>query len=448
MFNKILIANRGEIALRIIRACKELNIKTVSVYSKADVNSLHVRFADESVCIGEAPSSKSYLNIPAIISAAEITDAEAIHPGYGFLAENAHFAEICESCKIKFIGPSPRIIDLMGNKLKAKEKMKKARIPVLPGGDNLIKTEQEALSVAKEIGYPIIIKAALGGGGKGMRIAHTDVSLVNAFLTAKAETKSAFGDESLYIEKYIEKPKHIEFQLLADNYKNIIHLGERECTIQRKHQKLIEESPSTILNQEIRNKMGEVVLKGAKAVNFSNVGTMEFLVDEKKNFYFMEMNTRIQVEHSVTETITGIDLIKEQIKMANGEKLKYKQKDIVFKNHSIECRINAEDPDNSFIPCPGKIVKLHIPGGPGVRVDSHIYTDYVVSPYYDSLLAKLICFGQTREEAIARMSRALDEFIIEGIKTTIPFHKKAMKNAAFLKGKFYTDFVQKMEEEK
>lgn len=446
MFNKILIANRGEIALRIIRACRELNIKTVSVYSKADEYSLHTQFADESICIGDAPSQKSYLNIPAIISAAEVTDCEAIHPGYGFLAENAHFAEICESCHIKFIAPPRKVIELMGDKLKAKETMKNAGVPVLPGSENLIKDEKEALKVAKEIGFPVIVKAALGGGGKGMRIAHTDLSLVNAFLTAKAEAEAAFGDGGIYLEKYIEKPKHIEFQLLGDQQGNIIHLGERECTIQRKHQKLIEEAPSPVVTPEMRRKLGEVVVKGAKAVGFSNVSTMEFLMDENGKFYFMEMNTRIQVEHPVTEMITGIDLIKEQIKMAAGEKLKYKQRDIVFKGHAIECRINAEDPENNFLPSPGEIKECYIPGGPGIRVDTHIYQHYLIPPFYDSLVAKLIGYGQTREEAIVRLLRGLDEFIVGGIKTTIPFHKKILRHADFKKGNFYTNFIEFLEE--
>ncbi len=442
MFSKILIANRGEIALRVIRACKDLRIHTVAVYSQPDINSLHVRMADEAVCIGSASSANSYLNIPSIISAAEITDVEAIHPGYGFLAEDAHFAEICESCKIKFIGPTPENIRLMGDKMAAKDTAKKAGVPVVPGSKAVVKTKEEALKIARDIKYPVIVKAAAGGGGKGMRVCHNDVRLISAFLTAQREAESAFGNPDLYIEKYVERPRHIEIQLLADQYGHIVHLGERDCSIQRRHQKLIEESPSPAIDAKTRKKMGEAALKCAKAINYVNAGTIEFLLDSDGSFYFMEMNTRIQVEHPVTETVTGIDLLKEQIRVAAGEKLKYKQDDIKFDGHAIECRIIAEDPDNNFMPCPGKINTLNIPGGFGVRVDTHIYQGYEISPYYDSMIGKLICRGKTRQEAIAVSRRALDEFIIEPIKTTIPFHKKVMNDVSFMRGKFSTDFVE------
>ncbi|NQT05980.1 MAG: acetyl-CoA carboxylase biotin carboxylase subunit [Candidatus Omnitrophica bacterium] len=448
MFSKILIANRGEIALRIIRACKEMGIRTVAVYSEADTSSLHVRFADEAVCIGSASPANSYLNIPAIISAAEITDVEAIHPGYGFLAEDAHFAEICDSCKIKFIGPSPETIRLMGDKMMAKETMRKAGLPVIPGSTSVIKTKEEALKVAKKIKYPVIIKAAAGGGGRGMRICHNDVRLIGAFLTAQREAESAFGNPDVYIEKYIEKPRHIEFQMLGDNHGHIIHLGERDCTVQRRHQKLIEESPSPAINSKLRKKMGEVAVKGAKAVNYNNAGTIEFLLDENSNFYFMEMNTRIQVEHPVTEMVTGMDLIKEQIKVASGKKMFYKQDKVKQCGHSIEVRINAEDPDNDFMPSPGKISHYNSPGGKGVRLDTHVYTGYEISPYYDSMIGKLITYGSTRMEAIKVMQRALDEFVVGPIKTTIPFHKNVFSNPAFLRGNITTYFVDELFKEK
>ncbi len=448
MFTKILIANRGEIALRIIRACKEMGIRTVATYSQPDRNSLHVRLADEAICIGSAPSANSYLNIPAIISAAEITDVEAIHPGYGFLAEDAHFAEICESCKIKFIGPSPEIIRLMGDKMIAKETMRKAGLPVIPGSQSVIKAKDEALKVAKKMKYPVIIKAAAGGGGRGMRICHNDVRLIGAFLTAQREADSAFGNPNVYIEKYIEKPRHIEFQILGDNYGQIVHLGERDCTIQRRHQKLIEESPSPAVGKKLRRKMGEVAVKGAKAVNYNNAGTIEFLLDENDNFYFMEMNTRIQVEHPVTEMVTGIDLIKEQIRLASGKKLGLKQDNIKQTGSAIEARINAEDPDNDFMPSPGKINFYCPPGGIGIRLDSHIYPGYEISPYYDSMIGKLIAYGSNRMEAIKRMQRALDEYMIEPIKTTIPFHKNVFSNPAFLRGHISTDFVEELFKEK
>jgi acetyl-CoA carboxylase biotin carboxylase subunit len=443
MFSKILIANRGEIALRIIRACHEMGIRTVAVYSQADRNSLHVRFADEAICIGQSSSANSYLNIPAIISAAEITDVEAIHPGYGFLAENAHFAEICGSCKITFIGPTPENMRLMGDKMAARTTMQKAGLPIVPGSRAIIKSKEDALKTAKTIGYPVIIKAAAGGGGKGMRICHNDLTLVSSLLTAQTEAEANFGNSSVYIEKYIERPRHIEVQIIADHSGHVIQLGERDCSIQRRHQKLLEESPSPVVDSKMRRKLGELVLKGMKSINYLSCGTIEFLLDEKTgNFYFMEMNTRIQVEHPVTEMVTGIDLIKEQIRVAAGEKLKFNQDNVQIKGAAIECRINAEDPDNNFMPSPGKIESLVLPGGPNVRVDTHMYAGYEVPPYYDSLLAKLIVYGNNRQEAIKTMRRALSEFQIAPIKTTIPFHLKLMDNPSFKKGDISTHFVQ------
>jgi len=444
LFSKILIANRGEIAVRIIRACKELGIRTVAVYSEADASSLHVRFADESVCIGPAPSSESYLNIPGIISAAEISDVEAIHPGYGFLAENPHFAEICQSCQIKFIGPSPEAIRLMGDKMAAKTLMKKVGIPVIPGSDDVVKTKEEALKIAKKIKYPIVLKAVAGGGGRGMRVAHNDVRLVSAFYTVQSEAENAFGNPDIYVEKYFERSRHIEFQVIGDESGRIVHLGERDCSIQRRHQKLLEEAPAAGLDSKLRRKMGEVAVKAAKAADYVSAGTLEFLVDEEDQFYFMEMNTRIQVEHPVTEMITGIDLIKEQIRIAGGERLSFKQDDVRPSGHAIECRVNAEDPDNNFMPCPGKIVNFYPPGGFGVRVDTHIYPGYNIPSFYDSMIAKLIVHGKNRHEAIQKMQRALDEFILEPIKTTIPLHKRILQNPAFLKGKVYTNFVEEL----
>ena len=442
MFKKILIANRGEIALRIIRTCKELGIKTVAVYSEADRYSLHVRFADEAVCIGPGPSKDSYLNIPRIIAAAEITNAEAIHPGYGFLAENAMFAEICESSGIKFIGPTPDAIEAMGDKALAKETMRKAGVPVIPGSDGVVETLEEAREIANEIGYPIMLKAAAGGGGKGMRMVNDESELENAWQTARAEAEAAFGNPAVYIEKFIERPRHIEIQILADEYGNVIHLGERDCSIQRRHQKLVEESPSPIVTPGLREAMGQAAVKGAKSVKYRNAGTIEFLVDKNGNFYFMEMNTRIQVEHPVTEMVYGIDIVREEIRIAAGEKLNIKQRQLKPNGHAIECRINAEDSYNGFRPSPGKITGLHFPGGFGIRVDSHIYQDYVVPPYYDSLIAKLIAHGRTRDEAIARMLRALEEFVIEGIHTTIPFHIKLLNSPEFRSGVDYdTKFV-------
>ncbi|MFA5089426.1 MAG: acetyl-CoA carboxylase biotin carboxylase subunit [Candidatus Omnitrophota bacterium] len=444
MFSKILIANRGEIALRIIRACRELNIKTVAVYSEVDRESLHVRLADEAICIGKAQSSSSYLNIPAIISAAEITDVEAIHPGYGFLAENPHFAEICESCQITFIGPTSENIRLMGDKMAARANMQKAGLPIVPGSLSIVQNKEEALKTARRIGYPVIIKAAAGGGGKGMRICHNDIRLVSSLMTAQAEAEANFGNPSVYIEKYIEKPRHIEIQVLADRHGHIIHLGERDCSIQRRHQKLLEESPSPVVDNRLRKRLGEMATRGVKSINYVGVGTVEFLLDQENNFYFMEMNTRIQVEHPVTEEVTGIDLIKEQIRVATGHRLSLHQEEVNIKGTAIECRINAEDFENSFLPCPGKIETLIFPGGPGVRIDTHIYQGYEVSPYYDSLLAKLIVHASSRQEAITIMRRALAEFIISPIKTTIQFHQRLLDNPLFIKGEISTHFVQEM----
>lgn len=439
MFKKILIANRGEIALRIIRAARELNIKTVAVYSEADRDSLHVKFADEAVCIGPSPSRDSYLNIPRLIAAAEVTNADAIHPGYGFLAENADFAEICDSSGIVFIGPKPDAILAMGDKAYAKETMRKAGVPVVPGSEGAIGEIDKAKKIAQEIGFPVIIKATAGGGGRGMRIVSSMDELENAFLTASHEAEAAFGNPSVYIEKYIEEPRHVEIQIVGDKYGNIIHFGERDCSIQRRHQKLVEESPSPVLTPELREAMGNAAIKGAKSVKYTGAGTVEFLLDKNKNFYFMEMNTRIQVEHPVTEEVYGVDLLKMQIRVAAGERLKKVR--VKPQWHAIECRINAEDPDAGFRPSPGKITSLHFPGGPGVRVDSHIYNGYVIPPYYDSLIAKLIVKGKTREEAIIKMHNALDEFVIEGIKTTISFHKRLMLDERFKSGNYDTKFI-------
>jgi acetyl-CoA carboxylase biotin carboxylase subunit len=444
MFSKILIANRGEIALRIIRACQELGIRTVAVYSEADRESLHVRFADEAICIGQAQSSNSYLNIPAIISAAEITDVEAIHPGYGFLAENSHFAEICASCQITFIGPTPENIKLMGDKMAARTTMQKAGLPIIPGGTAVVKNKEEALKTAKRIGYPVIIKAAAGGGGKGMRVCHNDITLISNLMIARQEAEVSFGNANVYIEKYIDKPRHIEIQILADKYGHIIHLGERDCSIQRRHQKLLEESPSSAVDSKLRKRLGEMAIRGARAVNYVSAGTIEFLLDGNNNFYFMEMNTRIQVEHPVTEMVTGLDLIKEQIRLAAGEKLQLQQDDIHLKGAAIECRINAEDYENNFMPSPGKIEKLNLPGGPGVRIDTHIYHGYEISPYYDSLVAKFIAYANNRTEAIRVMQRALAEFEIGPIKTTAAFHLKLLNHPLFLEGRISTHFVQDM----
>jgi len=442
MFHKVLIANRGEIALRIIRACKELGIKTVAVYSTADSESLHVRLADESVCIGPPPSLQSYLNINNIISAAELTDAEAIHPGYGFLSENAAFAEICENCGITFIGPSSESMRIMGDKISARQAVIKEEVPILPGTKEGVKDVNEAIKIAKKIGFPVIIKATAGGGGRGMKIVHSPAALPNAFATARAEAQAGFGNPEVYIEKYCENPRHVEIQILGDKHGNVIHLGERDCSIQRRHQKIIEEAPSTVSTPELRKAMGEAAVRAAKAVGYSSAGTMEFLVDKSNNFYFMEMNTRVQVEHPVTEMVTGVDIVREQICSAAGHKLRYKQSDIKISGHAIECRINAEDPVK-FTPSPGKITAYHTPGGLGVRVDSFVYDQYTVLPHYDSLIAKLIVHADSREAAIKRMARALDEYIIEGIKTTIPLHKAIMANKDFIEGNIDTSFLDR-----
>jgi len=444
LFKKILIANRGEIALRIIRACKELGIKTVAVYSEIDKESLHVRLADESVCIGPANANQSYLNIPAILSAAEITDSDAIHPGYGFLSENHHFAEACITSGITFIGPTPENIRLGGDKAKARQMMKRKGVPVVPGSDGPITTEEIVIKTAKRIGFPIVIKASAGGGGHGIKIVKEEKDLEQAFYMAQREALTAFGNSELYLEEYIPEMRHIEVQIMADNKGNIIHLGERDCSIQRRHQKLIEESPSPISSTEkFKKRIGELGVKAARAIKYRNVGTVEFIVDTKGNIYFIEMNTRIQVEHPVTEAVTGIDIVKEQIKLAAGLPLEYKQSHIRPSGHAIECRINAEDPER-FIPSPGKITFLSLPGGPGIRVDAAIYSGYVIPSHYDSLIAKLIAHGKDRSEAIMKMRRALDEFIIDGVNTTIPFHKKVFSNPDFIGGAFNTSFLEKM----
>ncbi len=443
MFSKVLVANRGEIAIRIIRACKDLGVRTVAVYSEADKNSLHLEFADEAICIGRSSSADSYLNISSLISAAEITDSDAIHPGYGFLAENAHFAEVCESCGIKFIGPTAENIRLMGDKVMAKDTMRKAGIPLIPGSKAAVSSKEEALAVAKSMGYPLILKAKAGGGGKGMRVCHSDVRLVSALLTAQSEAEAAFGNSEVYIEKFIESPRHIEVQIAADNYGNAIYLGERDCSIQRRHQKVIEETPSPAVDSRLRKKLGELCLKGIKSIGYRNVGTIEFLLDSKGNFYFMEMNTRIQVEHPVTEEVTGIDLLKMQILLASGEKLKIKQDDIELNGSSIECRINAEDPENGFMPSPGAINFLYVPGGKDVRVDTHIYSGYHIPPYYDSLIAKVISRGKTRKEALEKMDRALSEFLVEPIKTTTSFCRDVINDPDFKRGKYNTKFLDK-----
>ncbi|AFD08259.1 acetyl-CoA carboxylase biotin carboxylase subunit [Solitalea canadensis] len=446
MFKKILIANRGEIALRIIRTCKEMGIKTVAVYSTADRESLHVRFADEAVCIGPAPSKDSYLNIPNIIAAAEITNADAIHPGYGFLSENAKFSSICRENGIKFIGASPEMINAMGDKASAKETMKNAGVPTIPGSDGLLSDVKEGIKVANEIGYPVILKATAGGGGRGMRIVWKDEDFEPAWDSARQEAGAAFGNDGIYLEKFVEDPRHIEIQIVGDQYGKVCHLSERDCSIQRRHQKLVEESPSPFMTEELRQKMGEAAIAGASAVNYEGAGTIEFLVDKHRNFYFMEMNTRIQVEHPVTEEVINYDLIKEQIKVAGGVPISGRS---YFPDMcAIECRINAEDPMNGFRPSPGRITNFHSPGGHGVRVDTHVYAGYVIPPNYDSMIAKLITVAQTREEAICTMERALSEFVIEGIKTTIPFHLKLMKDPNFRAGNFTTKFMETFDMEK
>lgn len=443
MFEKILIANRGEIALRIIRTCKEMGIKTVAVYSTADKDSLHVRFADEAVCIGPPSSKESYLSIPRIMAAVEITNADAVHPGYGFLAENASFAEVCGEYGVKFIGPTADMIRKMGDKITAKETMIAAKVPVVPGSEGQLKTVKEGLRIAKEIGYPVMLKASAGGGGKGMRIVKNEAEFESQMQKAQQEAAASFGNDAMYLEKFVEEPRHVEIQIIGDQHGKVIHLSERDCSIQRRHQKLVEESPSPFLDQKLREKMGKAAIKAGKAINYEGVGTVEFLVDKYRNFYFMEMNTRIQVEHPVTEEVINRDLIKEQIKVAAGEKLS--GKNYYPQLHSIECRINAEDPYKDFRPNPGLITSFHSPKGQGVRVDTHVYAGYTVPPYYDSMIAKLICKAETREECIKKMARALDEFIIEGIKTTVPFHQQLMKDERFLKGDVTTKFIEDFE---
>ena len=443
MFERILIANRGEIAVRIIRACKESGIETVAVYSQADENSLHVYLADDSICIGPPPSSESYLNIPAIISAAEIGDVDAIHPGYGFLAENPRFAEACEGAGFVFIGPPSEAIERMGDKALARETMRRAGVPVVPGAEGTVSDEQEALEVAESIGLPVMIKAAAGGGGRGMRIVRDREEVPSAFMTAQEEAQSAFGNPAMYIEKFVEAAHHIEVQILADKYGNVLHLGERDCSIQRRHQKLIEEAPSPVVTPEIRKRICGIATKAAQAVEYVNAGTVEFIMDAERNFYFMEMNTRVQVEHPVTEMITGVDIVKHQISIAAGEQLRIAQEEIDLNGHAIECRINAEDPQRSFLPDPGRIEEYHPPGGPGVRWDSHVYWGYTVPLYYDSLLGKLVVHGDSRNEAVSRMKRALQELAINGLSTTVPFHLDVMDHPSFREGSFCTDFVER-----
>lgn len=443
MFRKILIANRGEVAIRIIRACHDLGIETVAVYSEADRDSLHVKLSDAAICIGAPPSASSYLNINNIISAAKIMNADAIHPGYGFLSENPYFAEMCNASGLTFIGPPPEVMRTMGAKAKAREAMRAAGVPVVPGSSGILKEPQEALQLAAEIGYPVIVKASQGGGGRGMRVAHNENDLKRALQIASNEAEAAFGDSSIYLEKYIEEPRHIEVQVVADQEGNIVHLGERDCSMQRRHQKILEEAPSISINEETREKMGEYAIIAARSVGYHNIGTVEFLLDKDNNFYFMEMNTRLQVEHPVTEMITGIDLVKEQIKIAAGMPLSFTQKDITFRGHAIECRINAEDPQKGFRPSPGLVTNFLAPGGFGVRFDTCLYQGYRIPPYYDSLVGKLIVWGENRVSAIERMQRALNELVIEGIKTTIPFHLTVLQNAFYRKGEVYTNFIQR-----
>ncbi|MDA1306442.1 MAG: acetyl-CoA carboxylase biotin carboxylase subunit [Acidobacteria bacterium] len=442
MFNKILIANRGEIALRVIAACRELGIKTVAVYSEADEHSLHVRFADEDVCIGPARSADSYLSVPAIISAAEITGADAIHPGYGFLSESAYLAEVCEACHIKFIGPNPNVIRLLGDKARARRAMKKAGVPILPGSDGPVAGEEEAIKIGKELGLPLIIKAVAGGGGRGMRIVRSHDELPKLVKMAMREAEAAFGVGDVYLERYVEAPRHIEVQVLGDHHGNVVHLGERECSVQRRHQKLVEEAPSAVLTDKQRKKLGATVVEAARAVEYANAGTFEFLLDDTGNFYFLEVNTRLQVEHPVTEFITGIDIVKQQIRVAAGEKLPFRQSDIEFRGHAIECRINAEDPE-TFAPSPGLIMAFSVPGGPGVRVDTFVHSDCMVSPYYDSLIAKIITYGNDRDEAIARMRRTLEMTVVEGIKTSIPLQLKIINDPDFQAARINTAFMER-----
>ena len=443
MLKKVLIANRGEIAVRIIRACREMGIRTVAIYSEADKDALHVRLADQAICIGPAPSSKSYLNIKAILEAACLTGADSIHPGFGFLSENANFAKICEEMGIKFIGPNYKLIELLGNKSKAKETMKKAGVPVVPGSEGLINSKKEAVEIAEKIKYPVILKASAGGGGKGIRIAHNKEELEKAYSLVKQEAKISFNDDSIYIEKFVENPRHVEIQVLADEHGNGIHLGERDCSVQRRNQKIIEETPASIIDDETRKKMGEVAVKAVKEIGYTNAGTIEFLVDKNKDFYFMEMNTRVQVEHPVTEMVTGIDIIKEQIKIASGEKLAIRQKDVKVNGHSMEARINAENPDKNFMPCPGTIIGLHIPGGNGIRVDTAIYSGYTIPPTYDSMIAKVIVHGKTREESIAKLKSAVAELVVDGITTNADFILKILDNQNFKTNNYDTSFIEK-----
>ena len=443
MLKKVLIANRGEIAVRIIRACREMGIRTVAIYSEADKNALHVQLADEAICVGPAPSNKSYLNVKAILEAACLTGADSIHPGFGFLSENPNFAKICQETGIKFIGPDYKLIELLGNKSRAKETMKRAGVPVVPGSDGLIYSKEQAINLAEQIKYPVMLKASAGGGGRGIRVAYSKEELEKEYDIVKQEAKVSFNDDSLYLEKFVENPRHVEIQILADEHGNCIHLGERDCSVQRRNQKVLEETPSGILDEETRKKMGEVAVKAVKEIGYSNAGTIEFLVDKNKDFYFMEMNTRVQVEHPVTEMVTGVDIIKEQIKIAGGEELTYKQEDIKFDGHSMEVRINAENPDKNFMPCPGTITGLHIPGGNGVRVDTAIYSGYKVPPTYDSMLAKLIVHGKNREESIAKMKSAVAEFVVEGITTNIDFLLKILENENFKTNNYDTSFIKK-----
>lgn len=443
MFRRVLVANRGEIAVRIIRACREMDIETVAVYSEADRGALHTRLADKAVCIGPAPANRSYLHIPSIIAAAQMSGADAIHPGYGFLAENPYFAEMCATAGITFIGPSPRAMQLMGAKATARATMMAAGVPVVPGSEGVVKDLDAALAIAKEIGYPVLIKASAGGGGRGMRVAQGPKELRQALQTAQREAEAAFGDSEVYLEKYIEEPRHIEFQILGDTEGNLIHLGERDCSLQRRNQKILEEAPSVALTPELRREMGEVALKAARAVDYYSTGTVEFLLDKYGRYYFIEMNTRIQVEHPVTEAVTGIDLVQEQIKIAAGRSLKIRQEDVEIRGHAIECRINAEDPEHNFRPAPGRIERYHVPGGFGIRVDSAVYSGYIIPPFYDSLIAKVIAWAPDRDKAISRMAGALKEMIIEGIPTTIPFHQQILENAFFRRGEIYTNFIQR-----
>ena len=443
MLKKVLIANRGEIAVRIIRACREMGIRTVAIYSEADKDALHVSLADEAVCVGPATSSKSYLNMKAILEAACLTGADSIHPGFGFLSENSNFAKICEEMGIKFIGPNHKLIELLGNKAQAKETMKKAGVPVVPGSEGLIKSREEAVSLAEQIKYPVMLKASAGGGGKGIRVAYNKDQLEKEYDLVKQEAKVSFNDDSLYLEKFIENPRHVEIQILADEHGNCIHLGERDCSIQRRNQKVLEETPSSILDDKTRKKMGEVAVNAVKEIGYSNAGTIEFLVDKNKDFYFMEMNTRVQVEHPITESVTGIDIIKEQIKIASGDPLSYKQKDITFTGHSMEVRINAEDPSKNFMPCPGKITDLHLPGGNGVRIDTAIYPGYTIPPYYDSMIAKIIVHGKKRDESIAKMKSAISELVVEGITTNADFILKILEDKDFVSNNYDTSFISK-----